>query len=64
MKTLEIRFIDLIDCCFVEATILDLLRKAGIPVSGLFSFKGIESGTLYERMSLDGLGLIYDWKNS
>jgi hypothetical protein len=66
MKTLEIRFLDLIDCPpgFETAEILERLRKAEIPVIGLFSFQGVKSGVMYEQMSPDGLGFIYHWREA
>ena len=62
MLTVEIRLSQLADLRgFETLKILQRLREAGIPVKGLFRFQGLESGKLYEYVSPDGLGLIYDW---
>jgi hypothetical protein len=44
-----------------EMIILGKLRDSGIPVEGLFHFRGVEHGTLYQEITFDG-SLHYMWR--
>jgi len=46
---------------FIVMFILGKLRDAGIPVKGIFTFQGIERGTLNETRDFMSSDLLYTW---
>lgn len=51
-----------LDATIFECYMVGRLRKAGVPVIGLLSFRGVERGTLTRTRDFDSLGIIYEWR--
>jgi len=47
-----------------EMYAMRIMRAAGIPVSGIFAFRGVERGTLYVEYPRDFSGIRIRWRDS